>query len=311
MADRGGANITFSGGSVSGARSDLYTDDDTTISVNFAAPIGEIVGLAGGYNHPNFFAGDINIGGFSDKVFGIDLGLNVTYNREFNAPAVSFDGSLIVGGTRTVIIDSWNPFQWDWTGNTYMTLSTGGTVGVLGAGVGASLDLTADEGQITAGASASFGLAGITSQQTIVSYGDGASQNVKGPTARELLKNYPSDGGDPTTGGSVYPDGPIRAVALQGLANASTVDASSVVIDEAAIENVLASFHLNGVEEATLRSKLASEYGIVPGASVPWLFNVDPSSLVFDNPALNFVRGSVEPLAILYCDGTYQRPTVL
>jgi len=183
MADSGGGKVTFSGGAVSGASSVLYNDDNTTISVTYAAPVGYIVGYAGGFDHPKFNPTDVNIGGFETKVLGIGVGASLSYNREYNAPAFSVDASFNAGGTFTVITPGLNPFEWHVTTNGYATLSTGHNVGVFGVGVGGTLELTADEGAIIVGGNLSFGLAGLTSG-TVAGCQTGAGQRPAGLSRR-------------------------------------------------------------------------------------------------------------------------------
>lgn len=177
----GGGTISFTGGAVSGSSSDLYNDADTSVTVFIAAPIGEIVGQAGGYEHPNYSQEDINIAGVEGKVLGIGIGLNSTYSRQHEALTFSLDASVIAGGTVTVVTDSWNPLEWNVEINGYATLATGGNVGVAGVGVGASVELTIDEGAVVASGNASFGLAGVTASQEIATYGYGGQTVVVDP----------------------------------------------------------------------------------------------------------------------------------
>ena len=109
----------FTGGAVSGASSNLYDDGTSNVSVSIAAPIGEIVGQAGGYDHPNYTPENVNIFGFEGKVLGLGGGVNAFWDRDSGGPSVSIDASAGLGGTVTVTTGSWNPLDWGVSTNGY------------------------------------------------------------------------------------------------------------------------------------------------------------------------------------------------
>ena len=172
MPKGGGSTVTFTGTgvAVSGASSDLYRGDNASVSVTFAAPLSEIVGLAGGFDHQNFNREDISLAGAEIKGLGVGFGFAVTRIREeeYRGYAISVDASLIAGGTVTVIGNSWNPLKWNLVGNAYATLSTGMNFGLFGVGIGAEADVTLDEGALVTSGNVNFGLAGVKGERTLL-----------------------------------------------------------------------------------------------------------------------------------------------